>query len=197
MGIQEKNMHTEPIDVALPDSPENPAALITLAGGCFWCLEAAYRTIPGVVHCESGYSNGHEPEPDYDSVCGGASGHAEVVQVGFDPNQIDLASLLRIFFALHDPTTLNRQGDDIGSQYRSGIYFETPAQEKVIRQVLAEQAKSFSWPIVTEVAPLSNYWPAEAYHQRYYERHPDQGYCAVVIRPKLDKLRAALPQLLV
>ncbi len=185
-------MHADLSDMALPDLPENPAALITLAGGCFWCLEAAFRMVPGVVHCESGYSNGHEPEPDYDAVCGGASGHAEVVQVGFDPNQIDLRTLLRIFFTLHDPTTLNRQGEDIGSQYRSGIYFETPAQEQVIRQCIAEQARSFSRPIVTEVAPLSNYWPAEAYHQRYYERHPDQGYCALVIRPKLDKLGASL-----
>jgi peptide-methionine (S)-S-oxide reductase len=189
-------MHAQPIEILPITQAQNPAALITLAGGCFWCLEAAYRAVPGVVHCESGYSNGHELEPDYDAVCGGGSGHAEVVQIGFDPNRIDLTTLLRIFFALHDPTTLNRQGDDIGSQYRSGIYFETPAQEAVIRAVLAEQAMFFTQPLVTEVAPLSNYWPAEAYHQRYYERHPDQGYCAVVIRPKLDKLRAALPQLL-
>jgi peptide-methionine (S)-S-oxide reductase len=164
---------------------------ITLAGGCFWCLEAVYRLVDGVTAVESGYSNGHVPAPSYEQVSSGGTGHAEVVKVSFDPEHIPLRELLEIFFAIHDPTTLNRQGADVGTQYRSGIYFASPQQEAVAREVIAERAASGvdRRAIVTEVAPLANYQRAEDYHQRYYENHPGQGYCAMVVAPKVEKFR--------
>ena len=164
---------------------------ITLGGGCFWCLEAVYLLVDGVTSVESGYSNGHVNSPTYEQVCTGDTGHAEVVRIGFDPARISLRELLEIFFVIHDPTTLNRQGHDIGTQYRSGIYFETPEQEAVARQVLAELAASgvHRQPIVTELRPLANYSRAEDYHQRYFENHPGQGYCAMVVAPKVEKFR--------
>lgn len=164
---------------------------ITLAGGCFWCLEAVYRLVDGVTAVESGYSNGHAPAPSYEQVCSGRTGHAEVVRVSFDPGRVPLRELLEIFFVVHDPTTLNRQGADIGTQYRSGIYWSTPLQEAVAREVLAELAASgvHRQTIVTEVAPLTNYHRAEDYHQRYFENHPAQGYCAMVVAPKVEKFR--------
>lgn len=176
---------------ATPEGAGTPTTgeLITLAGGCFWCLEAVYRQVRGVLDVECGYSNGWAADPDYDVVCSGTSGHAEVVQIRFDPAQVELATLLRIFFAIHDPTTPDRQGNDEGSQYRSGIYWHEQAQRAVIEWTLAQQAANFADPIVTEVAPLSNYSPAEAFHQRYFERHPSQGYCVVVIAPKLEHFR--------
>jgi peptide-methionine (S)-S-oxide reductase len=164
---------------------------ITLGGGCFWCLEAVYRLVDGVTAVESGYSNGHVAAPTYEQVCGGHTGHAEVVKVGFDPDRISLREILEIFFVIHDPTTLNRQGADVGTQYRSGIYIESAEQEAVARAVLAELAASgvHRQPIVTEVLPLANYSRAEDYHQRYFENHPGQGYCAMVVAPKVDKFR--------
>lgn len=169
----------------------SPNESITLGGGCFWCLEAVYRLVDGVTAVESGYSNGHVPAPSYEQVCGGGTGHAEVVKVSFDPQRIPLRELLEIFFVIHDPTTLNRQGADVGTQYRSGIYFASPQQEAVAREAIAELAASgvHRQAIVTEVEPLANYHRAEDYHQRYYERHPGQGYCAMVVAPKVEKFR--------
>jgi len=169
-----------------------PPETITLGGGCFWCIEAVYLRVQGVTAVESGYCNGHSVRPTYEQVCSGRTGHAEVVRVTFDPVAITLREVLEIFFVVHDPTTLNRQGNDSGTQYRSGIYFETPQQEAVARGVVAEMAASGTYgkrPIVTEIAPLANYSRAEDYHQRYFENHPGQGYCAFVVAPKVEKFR--------
>ena len=163
---------------------------ITLGGGCFWCLEAVYNQVEGVLAVESGYCNGHVKDPTYEQVCTGTTGHAEVVRVSFDPQRITLAELLQIFFGIHDPTTRNRQGNDIGSQYRSGIYLHDERQREVAQAVLAEANKAWGGRVVTELEPLSNYSKAEAYHQRYYENHPNQGYCAYVVGPKVEKFRA-------
>ncbi len=166
-----------------------PVQTITLAGGCFWCLEAVYLLVDGVTAVESGYSNGQAANPTYEQVCGGETGHAEVVRVSFDPERIGLRELLEIFFVIHDPTTLNRQGNDCGTQYRSGIYFETPEQEATAREVLAELVAKHRGRVVTEVLPLANYSRAEDYHQRYFENHPHQGYCGFVVAPKVEKFR--------
>jgi peptide-methionine (S)-S-oxide reductase len=162
---------------------------ITLGGGCFWCLEAVYELVDGVTAVESGYCNGHVIKPSYEQVCGGDTGHVEVVRVSFDEAQISLREVLEIFFHIHDPTTLNRQGNDVGTQYRSGIYFETPAQETVAREVLAEADAAHGGRVVTELLPLANYSRAEAYHQHYFANHPNQGYCAFVVAPKVEKFR--------
>lgn len=162
---------------------------ITLGGGCFWCTEAIFDRVRGVTDVESGYANGHVPNPSYEQVCGGDTGHAEVVRVAFDPAQIGVREILEIFFATHDPTTLNRQGNDVGPQYRSGIYYSDPAHEAVAREVLREleQGGHYGAPVVTEVQPLASYWPAEDYHQDYFLQHPNQGYCAFVVGPKVQK----------
>ncbi|MET0335781.1 MAG: peptide-methionine (S)-S-oxide reductase MsrA [Rhizobacter sp.] len=164
---------------------------ITLGGGCFWCTEAVYERVRGVTAVESGYSNGHVKAPSYEQVCTGNTGHNEVVRVSFDTEQISLREVLEIFFVVHDPTSLNRQGNDVGTQYRSGIYFTSPEQEKVAREVIAEMTGSGTYrsPIVTEVLPLDNYSKAEAYHQHYFAQHPNQGYCAFVVAPKVEKFR--------
>ncbi len=169
---------------------------IVLAGGCFWCTEAVFVRVKGVLDVESGYSNGHVPQPSYEAVCSGQTGHAEVVKLTFDPTVIGLRQLLHIFFAIHDPTTPNRQGHDVGTQYRSGIYCTTPEQERVARHVIAElQAEDvFDAPIVTEVQPLHHYWPAEDYHQDFFARNPTQGYCLAVAAPKVAKLRQVFAQ---
>ncbi len=164
-------------------------ATITLAGGCFWCVEAVFEQLRGVVDVQSGYSNGHAAAPTYEEVCTGHTGHAEVVRVRFDPRRIALDDLLKIFFATHDPTTLNRQGHDVGTQYRSGIYYDDEAQREVIARVLAEVNQELGGRVVTEVEPLRNYSAAEAYHQHYFANNPDQAYCAAVIGPKIDKFR--------
>ena len=160
----------------------------TLAGGCFWCLEAVYLEVDGVLAVESGYSNGHVPRPTYEQVCGGDTGHAEVVRVSFDPERISFREVLEIFFVIHDPTTKNRQGNDVGTQYRSGIYTHDEAQARIAREVIAELA-SQGIAAVTEVEPEHDYSPAEAYHQRYFEQHPNAGYCAFVVAPKVEKFR--------
>ena len=170
-------------------APASPHETITLAGGCFWCLEAVYELVDGVLAVESGYSNGHLPEPSYAQVCSGRTGHAEVVQVRFDPARIALAEILEIFFHVHDPTTLDRQGNDVGPQYRSAIYWHEPAQEAVVRQVFAAAQEAHRGKAVTELAPVANYWRAEDEHQHYFARHPAQGYCAFVVAPKVDKFR--------
>ena len=163
----------------------------TLGGGCFWCLEAAFQRLQGVESVVSGYAGGTVPDPDYRQVCAGTTGHAEVVQVRFDNAVIDFATLLQVFFTIHDPTTLNRQGADVGTQYRSVIFYHDPAQEQIARAVIADLCAQTVWdaPIVTQVLPLPTFYPAESYHQDYYRQNPYQGYCQVVISPKLAKLR--------
>ena len=169
---------------------------ITLAGGCFWCLEAVYLQVRGVLSVESGYSNGHAERPSYEQVCQGVTGHAEVVKLAFDPSQVSLRELLEVFFAIHDPTTLNRQGNDVGTQYRSGIYTQTPEQAELARAVIAEVNAATGNRVVTELEPLSSYWPAEAYHQNYFAQHPGQGYCAFVVAPKVEKFRKTFRRLM-
>jgi len=162
---------------------------ITLAGGCFWCLEAVYELVDGVVAVESGYSNGHVRDPSYEQVCSGNTGHAEVVRVEFDPARITLREILEIFFTIHDPTTRNRQGNDMGPQYRSGIYVTSPAQQVIAREVIEQVDQQLKGRVVTELAMLDNYWRAEDYHQHYFARNPGQGYCAFVVGPKVEKFR--------
>jgi peptide-methionine (S)-S-oxide reductase len=162
---------------------------ITLAGGCFWCVEAVYERVKGVVSVESGYSNGQVTNPSYEQVCGGETGHAEVVRVGFDPAVIGLREVLEIFFVIHDPTTLNRQGNDIGTQYRSAIYYHDAEQQRVAAEVLAEVDELHQGRAVTELLPEQNYSRAEAYHQHYFANHPNQGYCAMVVAPKVEKFK--------
>ena len=165
------------------------AQVITLGGGCFWCVEAVYELVDGVTAVESGYCNGQVVSPSYEQVCTGTTGHAEVVRVSFDAAHISLREVLEIFFVVHDPTTLNRQGNDEGTQYRSGIYLENAAQEAVVREVLAEANAASGGRVVTEVRPLQNYSKAEAYHQHYFANHPNAGYCAFVVAPKIEKFR--------
>ncbi|MBK7720049.1 MAG: peptide-methionine (S)-S-oxide reductase MsrA [Simplicispira sp.] len=162
-----------------------------MAGGCFWCTEAVFDRVRGVTDVQSGYSNGHAQNPTYEQVCTGHTGHAEVVRLQFDETVISLREILEIFFATHDPSQLNRQGNDVGTQYRSGIYFETEAQGELARQMLKEMAAEgiYEGPITTEVAPLSNWSAAEPYHDDYYARNPNQGYCAAVVGPKVAKFR--------
>jgi peptide-methionine (S)-S-oxide reductase len=170
---------------------------IVLGGGCFWCTEAVYKEVRGVTDVESGYSNGQGERPSYEQVCTGRTGYAEVVKLTYDPAQISLRQILEIFFVVHDPTQRDRQGNDVGTQYRSGIYFTTPQQkeaaEAMIRQMTQE--KLFGKPIVTEVQPLANYWPAEDYHQDFFERNPTQGYCVAVAAPKVAKFRKTFSEL--
>ena len=177
----------------MPDSLQT----ITLGGGCFWCLEAVFVCVKGVVDVQSGYCNGHVLQPSYNQVCGGASGHNEVVKLVFDPKQISDREILEIFFVIHDPTTLNRQGHDSGTQYRSGVYFSTPAQEHLARELIDEMTGSavYRSPIVTEVLPFANYWPAEDYHQDYFAKNPQQGYCMAVAAPKVAKFRRTFAKL--
>ena len=173
--------------------------IATLGGGCFWCLEAVYQQVKGVLHVESGYAGGHTLDPDYESVCSGQTGHAEVVQVTYDPSQISYEKLLEIFFAIHDPTTLNQQGHDVGTQYRSVIYYHDDQQKISAEQVIAqlEVEHIFGAPIVTEVTSLPVYYKAEDYHQNYFIQHPHQGYCAVVVSPKVSKFRQLFSNLLI
>jgi peptide-methionine (S)-S-oxide reductase len=164
----------------------------TLAGGCFWCLEAVFEQLQGVERVVSGYAGGSAPNPTYKQVCTGRSGHAEVVQVTFDPAILSYRDLLELFFAFHDPTTLDRQGHDEGTQYRSAIFFHSAEQERTAREVIAELTRDgvFDDPIVTEVAPLATFYPAEDYHQGYYRENPQQPYCRATITPKVAKLRS-------
>jgi peptide-methionine (S)-S-oxide reductase len=163
----------------------------TLGGGCFWCIEGALRHLHGVSRAESGYAGGHVPNPSYEQVCGKGTGHAEVVQIDFDPAQVSYADLLRMFFTLHDPTTKDRQGNDIGPQYRSIILTHSPEQERVAREVIAEIDAAGIWGgrAVTEVRPLETFYPAEPEHQDYFARNPWSGYCRVVVAPKVAKFR--------
>ena len=170
---------------------------LVLGGGCFWCTEAVYKEVRGVSDVESGYSNGQAIQPSYEDVCTGTTGCNEVVKLVYDPAVISTRELLEIFFVIHDPTTLNRQGHDVGTQYRSGIYFTTDEQ-RVTAQALIDEltaANAFGRPIVTELLPLAHYWPAEDYHQDFFERNPYQGYCVAVAAPKVAKFRKTFARL--
>ncbi|MDR2154480.1 MAG: peptide-methionine (S)-S-oxide reductase MsrA [Burkholderiaceae bacterium] len=164
---------------------------IALAGGCFWCTEAVYKQVRGVLDVESGYSNGQPTAPSYEQVCTGGTGCAEVVKLVYDPAWISTRQLLEIFFVIHDPTQLNRQGNDVGTQYRSGIYTTTPEQTQVAGELIREMSQDplYAAPIVTEVAALAHYFPAEDWHQDFFERNPTQGYCLAVAAPKVAKFR--------
>lgn len=183
---------------AHPGSREAPGSLedaarevATLGGGCFWCLEPVFADLAGVEKVEPGYAGGDVPNPTYEQVCTGKTGHAEVVQVVFDPRVISYGDLLEVFFSVHDPTTKNRQGADVGPQYRSIILYHSPEQERVARETIArlEQEKRWPNPIVTEIVPAAEFYPAEDYHREYFRRHPYQPYCQVVIAPKVAKFR--------
>ena len=165
--------------------------LATLAGGCFWCLEAVFEQLRGVAGVTSGYAGGHVPHPIYEAVCTGTMGHAEVVQIAFDPAVVTYRELLEVFFTLHDPTTLNQQGPDTGTQYRSAIFYHTAEQRAVAEQVIKEieAAKLWDDPVVTEVVPFTEFYPAEEYHRGYFRRNPNQAYCRAVVAPKVAKLR--------
>ncbi len=165
--------------------------ITTLGGGCFWCLEAIFNELRGVEKVVSGYSGGDVPNPTYREVCSGTTAHAEVVQITFDPEIISFRELLQVFFTIHDPTTLNRQGADVGTQYRSVIFYHTPEQKAVAQEVIAELEKAKVWdaPIVTALTPFEAFYPAEEYHQEYYDSNPEQPYCRVVIEPKVAKFR--------
>jgi len=179
------------MSISRPLGPE-PAPgheFATLGGGCFWCLEAVYTELQGVCDVESGYSGGTVANPTYEAVCDGVTGHAEVVRIEFDPAAISYRQILEVFFSIHDPTTLNRQGNDVGTQYRSVIFYHSEVQEDTVRAVIAEYGEHSFRPVVTEVLPAQTYWRAETYHQEYFRQHPDQGYCAVVVRPKVAKFR--------
>lgn len=161
-----------------------------LGGGCFWCTEAVYQQIKGVASVESGYTGGKIPNPTYEQICTGKTGHAEVVKLDFDTDIISYREILEIFFTVHDPTTLNRQGNDSGTQYRSVIYYLSPEQQQTAQQVIASMASVWDAPIVTELSPPETYYKAEAYHQNYFNQHPLQGYCAFVVAPKVAKVRS-------
>jgi peptide-methionine (S)-S-oxide reductase len=163
----------------------------TLAAGCFWCVEAVFDALNGVEDVVSGYSGGHKDNPTYQEVCSETTGHAEVVQIKFDPEVIPFADILRIFFTVHDPTTLNRQGNDIGSSYRSAIFYHSDEQRQTAQEIIAEITAEglYENPIVTEVTAFDKFWPAEDYHQEYFANNPNQGYCAAIVAPKVAKFR--------
>jgi peptide-methionine (S)-S-oxide reductase len=166
--------------------------IATLAGGCFWCLEAVYRELQGVERVVSGYTGGRVARPSYQQVCTGTTGHAEAIQITYDPQVVSYKELLEVFFTIHDPTTLNRQGADIGTQYRSAIYYHTPEQKRVAEEVMKQLSDAGLWDasIVTELVPAAEFYPAEDYHQEYFERNPAQPYCRAVVAPKVAKFRS-------
>lgn len=165
--------------------------IATLGGGCFWCLEAVFDELQGVAEVVSGYAGGNVPNPSYEQVCSGSTGHAEVVQLNFDPQVITFRQVLEVFFSIHDPTTLNRQGYDVGTQYRSVIFYHSPEQQETARQVMDELGAAGLWerPIVTQVVPFTTFYPAEDYHQEYFRHNPYAGYCQAVVAPKVAKFR--------
>ena len=180
-------MSMEHVQTSLPNGKE----MATLGGGCFWCLEAVYLELKGIEKVESGYCGGTVPNPTYYQVCEGDTGHAEVVQLTFDPQEVSYKDILHVFFTIHDPTTLNRQGADVGTQYRSAIYYHSPEQKKIAEETIQELTTQKVWdhPIVTEVTPLDTFYVAEDYHQEYFARNPYQPYCQYVVAPKVAKFR--------
>ena len=179
------------------NNSEHKTETVTLGGGCFWCLEAVFDNLNGVEDVVSGYSGGKIPRPSYQVVCSGLTGHAEVIQVRFDPAQISFKEILHVFFSIHDPTTRNRQGADVGTQYRSVIFYHTPEQKAEAEAVIRELSDEKLWdkPIVTEVTALAAFYPAEDYHQEYFARNPGQGYCQMVVAPKVAKFRKTFARL--
>ena len=175
-------------------SEQKTTDVAILGGGCFWCVEAVYLEVRGVTRVESGYMGGQVVNPSYEQVCGGGTGHAEVVRLEFDPSVISYRDILQIFFTIHDPTTPDRQGNDVGPQYRSVIFTQGAEQEATARQVMAEMAAVWDAPLVTQVLPLDTWYKAEEYHQNYYAQHPMQGYCAFVVAPKVAKFRKTFQQ---
>jgi peptide-methionine (S)-S-oxide reductase len=163
--------------------------IATLGGGCFWCTEAVFQQLKGVQAVESGYTGGQIPNPTYEQICEGTTGHAEVVRLTFDPSVVSFREILEVFFTIHDPTTLNRQGNDIGTQYRSVIYYHSPQQQETAKQVISEMANVWDAPIVTELSPAETFYKAESYHQNYFRQNPMQGYCAFIVAPKVAKFR--------
>ena len=163
--------------------------IATLGGGCFWCTEAVFQQLKGIKAVESGYTGGHVENPEYEQICEGTTGHAEVVRLTFDSEVVSFREILEVFFTIHDPTTLNRQGNDVGTQYRSVIYFHTPEQQDTAKHVIAEMANVWDAPIVTELSPAETYYKAESYHQNYFRQNPMQGYCAFIVAPKVSKVR--------
>ncbi len=184
--MEQSSLHTQ---ATSPDTSSEAAAVAVLGGGCFWCLEAVYQEMRGVLQVESGYAGGHVPNPTYKEVCTGTTGHAEVVRITYDPKEVSYADLLEVFFTIHDPTTLNRQGNDVGPQYRSVIFYSNPEQEKIAQAAKAAAAQLWPKPIVTEIAPLDRFYKAEDYHQNYYRNNPAQPYCIYVVGPKVEKFR--------
>jgi peptide-methionine (S)-S-oxide reductase len=182
----------------MPDQTTAPNGkeIATLAGGCFWCLEAVYDQMKGIESVESGYMGGPKPNPSYEDVCSGRTGHAEVVQLTFDPKTVTFRDILDVFFAIHDPTTPNQQGNDVGSQYRSAIFYHSPEQKKIADDVIAAftQAQLYTRPIVTEVTAAGAFFIAEDYHQEYFARNPSQPYCTYVVGPKLAKFRTSFAE---
>lgn len=168
--------------------------LATFGGGCFWCIEAVFKQVPGVISVTSGYAGGHTENPTYKEVCSGETGHAEVVQVEFDPQKVSYRELLDIFWQSHDPTSLNRQGADVGTQYRSIILYHNEEQKKIAEESKREISKYYDKPIVTEIVPLKKFYRAEEYHQNFYEKNPNYGYCVVVIKPKVEKVKKILKE---
>jgi peptide-methionine (S)-S-oxide reductase len=175
-------------------SEQGQREVAILGGGCFWCVEAVYLEVRGVTRVESGYMGGHVVNPTYEQVCGAGTGHAEIVRLEFDPSVISYRDILQIFFTIHDPTTQDRQGNDVGPQYRSVIFYENPEQEATARQVMAEMASVWDAPLVTQLVPSETWYKAEEYHQNYYAQHPMQGYCAFVVAPKVAKFRNTFSQ---
>lgn len=173
-------------------NPTNSTELATLGGGCFWCTEALFQMLPGVKTVVSGYAGGHTENPTYKQICQGDTGHAEVIQIEFDPRKVSYETILATFWEAHDPTTLNRQGADVGTQYRSIILYHSQAQKAAAEKSKAAAQKDFSQPIVTEIVPLKKFYPGEDYHQNYYRNNPNQGYCRVVIQPKVEKFEQKL-----
>ena len=178
------------------DTATGPTEQLTLGGGCFWCLEAVYRELRGVTKVESGYAGGHVDHPDYAQVSSGTTGHAEVVDVTFDPKQVSRDDILHVYFTIHDPTTLNRQGADVGTQYRSVAFYHSPEQKAAIEKAIVDAASEHADPIVTQVVPFETFWPAEDYHKQYFELHGEEPYCSLVIAPKIAKFRRKFAALL-
>ena len=180
-------IHTKGLKIMTTTGKE----IATLAGGCFWCLEAVYDEVKGVLSVESGYMGGRKPDPTYEQVCSGTTGHAEVVQITFDPAVVSYKELLEVFFVIHDPTTLDRQGNDVGTQYRSAIFYHSPEQKQVAEQTMRELAaeKVYDTAIVTQLLPAERFYPAEGYHQEYFQRNQNQPYCQFVVAPKVSKFR--------
>lgn len=179
-------------DISQP-AEKKPLEVATFGGGCFWCVEAVFQELRGVERVVSGYTGGHVEDPTYEQICTGQTGHAEVCQITYDPTQITFKEMLEVFWRTHDPTTLNRQGNDVGTQYRSAVFYQTPEQKKQAEQYKQrlDESGAFQNPIVTKIEPLTKFYPAELYHQNYFRQNPNQGYCTFVIRPKMEKFRKA------